>query len=213
MSVEKKILEEIYRYKSINKYLNEQEVPPPPGDVPPPPGGDVPPPPGGAPPAGAPAPDAAAGAPAPVDPATDPDVEEVGKEGDETEELDITDLVNSQKNVETKQEEYFENLFNQIKGLEDKLKEMDNIVTSLNSLEQKVEKFRPKTAQEKLELRSLDSGPFKQKLSDFFADKQEEMEKTGKNEYILTTDDVEDYSPNEIEDTFNDWSDDENFNK
>jgi hypothetical protein len=221
MSVEKKILEEIYRYKSINKYLNEQEVPPPPGDVPPPPGGDVPPPPGGdvppppggAPPAGGPAPDAAAGGPAPVDPATDPDVEEVGKEGDETEELDITDLVNSQKNIETKQEEYFENLFNQIKGLEDKLKEMDNIVSSLNSLEQKFDKFRPKTAQEKLELRSLDSGPFKQKLSDFFADKQEEMEKSGKNEYVLTTDDVEDYSPNEIEDTFNDWSDDENFNK
>jgi hypothetical protein len=208
MSIEQKILEEIYRYKSINKYINEQEVPPPPGDVPPPPGGDVPPPPA----AGAPAPDAAA-APAPVDAATDPDVEEVGKEGDETEELDITDLVNSQKNVETKQEEYFENLFNQIQSLEDKLKEMDNIVSSLNSLEQKVEKFRPKTAQEKLELRSLDSGPFKQKLSDFFADKQEEMKKTGKNEYVLTTDDVEEYSPNEIEDSFNTWGDDETFGK
>jgi hypothetical protein len=216
MSIEQKILEEIYRYKSINKYINEQEVPPPPGDVPPPPGGDVPPPPGGdvppPPAAGAPAPDAAA-APAPVDAATDPDVEEVGKEGDETEELDITDLVNSQKNVETKQEEYFENLFNQIQSLEDKLKEMDNIVSSLNSLEQKVEKFRPKTAQEKLELRSLDSGPFKQKLSDFFADKQEEMKKTGKNEYVLTTDDVEEYSPNEIEDSFNTWGDDETFGK
>ena len=216
MSIEQKILEEIYRYKSINKYINEQEVPPPPGDIPPPPGGDVPPPPGGdvppPPVEGAPAPDAAA-VPAPVDPATDPDVEEVGKEDDETEELDITDLVNSQKNIETIQEEYFENLFNQIQSLEDKLKEMDNIVSSLNSLEQKVEKFRPKTAQEKLELRSLDSGPFKQKLSDFFADKKEEMEKTGKNEYVLTTDDVEDYSPNEIEDTFNVWEDDETFGK
>ena len=216
MSIEQKILEEIYRYKSINKYINEQEVPPPPGDIPPPLGGDVPPPPGGdvppPPVEGAPAPDAAA-VPAPVDPATDPDVEEVGKEDDETEELDITDLVNSQKNIETKQEEYFENLFNQIQSLEDKLKEMDNIVSSLNSLEQKVEKFRPKTAQEKLELRSLDSGPFKQKLSDFFADKKEEMEKTGKNEYVLTTDDVEDYSPNEIEDTFNVWEDDETFGK
>jgi hypothetical protein len=97
--------------------------------------------------------------------------------------------------------------------LEDKLKEMDNIVSSLNSLEQKVEKYRPKTAQEKLELRSLDSGPFKQKLSDFFADKQDEMEKTGKNEYVLTTDDVEEYSPNEIEDSFNVWDNDEDFGK
>jgi len=219
MSIEQKILDEISRYRNINRYINEQEVPPPPGgdvppplggDVPPPPGGDVPPPPGGAP---ATAPDAAAAGPTPIDTATDPDVEEVGKEDEESEELDITDLVNSQKNIETKQEEYFDNLFKQIQGLEDKLKEMDNIVSSLNSLEQKVEKYRPKTAQEKLELRSLDSGPFKQKLSDFFADKQDEMEKTGKNEYVLTTDDVEEYSPNEIEDSFNVWDNDEDFGK
>lgn len=222
-NTEKKILEEIKRYHLINNYITEQEVPPPPGgDVPPPPGGDmgapapdagaVPPPPGdmGA-PGGAPAPDAGGGAPAPVDPATDPDVEEVGKESDETEELDITDLVTSQKNIETKQEEYFDNLFNQLKSLEDKLAEMDNIVTSINNLETKVEKYRPKTAQEKLELRTLDSGPFKQKLSDFFVDKQEEMEKTGKNEYVLTTDEVEDYSPKEIGDSFHNLDNEDEF--
>jgi hypothetical protein len=220
---EQKILEEIKRYHLINNYITEQEVPPPPGgDVPPPPGGDVPPPPGGEapapdagaappPPGGAPAPDAAGGGPTPVDPATDPDVEEVGKESEEEEELDITDLVNSQKNIETKQEEYFDNLFNQLKSLEDKLAEMDNIVASINNLETKVEKYRPKTAQEKLELRTLDSGPFKQKLSDFFVDKQQEMEKAGKNEYVLTTDDVEDFSPKEIEDSFHTTDDEDDF--
>jgi hypothetical protein len=76
-------------------------------------------------------------------------------------------------------------------------------------LETKVEKYRPKTAQEKLELRTLDSGPFKQKLSDFFVDKQQEMEKAGKNEYVLTTDDVEDFSPKEIEDSFHTLDDEE----
>jgi hypothetical protein len=38
--------------------------------------------------------------------------------------------------------------------------------------------YRPKTAQEKLELRSLDSGPFNQKLSSFFQDKQEDLEQS-----------------------------------
>jgi hypothetical protein len=59
-------------------------------------------------------------------------------------------------------------------------------------------KARPKTAQEKLELRSLDSGPFNQKLSSFFDDKQEDMEKSGKNEYVLTSDEVEQIVPSEI---------------
>jgi hypothetical protein len=68
--------------------------------------------------------------------------------------------------------------------------------------------MRPKTPQEKLELRSLDSGPFNQKLSDFFTDKQEDFEKTGK-EYVLTTDDVEQYSGNQIKDSFTDYEDNE----
>ena len=59
-----------------------------------------------------------------------------------------------------------------------------------------------KTPEEKLELRSLDSGPYNQKLSDFFTDKMGDMEKSGKNEYILTTDEVEDYQPSEIKSSF-----------
>ena len=79
---------------------------------------------------------------------------------------------------------------------------MDNIVNKLNDLENKIEKYRVKTPEEKLELRSLDSGPFNQKLTDFFDDKQEDMKKTGKNEYILTQDEVQDYSPLEIKKSF-----------
>lgn len=218
MSIDEKILNEIKRYNSINNYISEQEVPPPPPADPAldpaadPAAGAIPPPPGEAPadPA-APAPPAAPeGESTPVDVATDPDVEEIGAEGEgEVEELDITDLVDSQKTMADKQEEYFENLFNQIKTMEDKLSEMDNLVSKIDSLEVKFEKYRPKTAQEKLELRSLDSGPFKQNLADFFKDKEDEMEMTGKNEYVLTRDEVENFSPSEIEKTFNEPMEDE----
>jgi hypothetical protein len=213
MDLDEKILKELSRYNFINKYIMEQEVPADPALDPA--AGAVPPLPED--PAAAPADPAAPAPPAapegeatPIDVATDPDVEEVGEEGEgEVEELDITDLVDSQKTMADKQEEYFENLFNQIKTMEEKLSEMDSLVSKLDSLETKFEKYRPKTAQEKLELRSLDSGPYKQNLADFFKDKEDEMEMTGKNEYVLTRDEVENFSPSEIEKTFNEPMEDE----
>lgn len=210
MAVDKKILEEIRRYRDINSYITEQDA----GALPPPPeGGDpnaVPPPP--PPPGGAVPPATGATEPTPLDIENDPDVEEVGTEGEvvgqegdtETEEIDITDLVDTQKTMSEKQEEYFNNLFSQLETLQSKLGEMDQLVQKLNSIETKVDNYRPKTPEEKLELRSLDSGPFKQKLSDFFEDKLPEMEKSGKNEYILTSDEIENYSPSEIEKSFDD---------
>lgn len=207
MSIDRKIISEIERYRSINKYIMEQDAlgvpPPPPGDVA---GAVPPPPPVGVDPAGAPPP--AAPAATPIDVETDDEVTKIDDEGEsteqggETEELDITDLVTSQKNIESKQEEYFQNLFSQLENLETKLKEMDGIVNKLNSLELKIEKYREKTPQEKLELRTYDSYPFNQKLSDFFDDKKVEMERTGKNDYVLTTDDVEDVNLTDIKKSF-----------
>ena len=84
-------------------------------------------------------------------------------------------------------------------------------MSKLNELEAKIEKYRPKTPEEKLELRSIDSGPFNQKLTDFFVDKQQDMEKSGKNEYVLTTDEVEDYTPAEIKGTFNNYGEEGDF--
>jgi hypothetical protein len=214
MSIDKKILEEIRRYQGINKYITEQEVPPadPTLDL-----GGVPPAPED--PAVAPAPGApeapvtpdAAATPEVIDTTTDPDVEKLDSEGEpegeteesDTEELDITDLVDSQNKISDKQDEYFENLFKHLENLENKLGEMDELMNKVNSLEAKLEKYRPKTPQEKLELRSLDSGPYNQKLSDFFIDKEGDMEKSGKNEYILTTDEVENFTPSEIRTSFN----------
>lgn len=206
MGIDQRIIKELNRYNSINKYIMEQVEPPIPED-----------------PAALPVePDAAADpaagvAPAPpappaeenkpIDPATDPDVEEIGGEegGDEDfEELDVTDLVDSQTSMADKQEEYFNNLFDQLNKMQEKLGEMDQLVNKIDSLEAKVDNMKPKTAQERLELRSLDSGPFKQKLSDFFQDKMVDMEKTGK-EYVLTADEVENYTPSAIESSFDDY--------
>ena len=208
MSLDKKILSEIQRYRSIDKYIAEQAgedlgalapeagaVPPPPPSeataTPPPPPGDV--------------------APTPIDVENDPDVEKIDDDGkseestDEesgSEELDITELVTAQKEIQTKQDDYFENLFGQLNKLESKLGEMDVIMNKLNALENKIEKYRDKTPQEKLELRSYDSYPFNQKLSQFFDDKKDEMEKTGKNDYVLTPDDVTDINVNDIKSSF-----------
>jgi molecular chaperone GrpE (heat shock protein) len=215
MSLDKKILSEIKRYQSINKYISEQEAPLPPipvaedavadevtAAIPPTGAGE------GAP--VAPEAPAAPAGPEKIDIENDPDVEKLdaegesveGEEGDGTEELEITDLVTSQKNIEKKQDEYFNNLFGQISKLEAKLSEMDALMNRLNTIENKIEKYREKTPQEKLELRTYDSYPFNQKLSDFFDDKKIEMEKTGKKDYVLTSDEVEDINPTDIRTSF-----------
>jgi len=216
MAIDKKIIEEIQRYRSITNYINEQGVealapPPAPDDAlggaPPPDEGAAPPPAEGAIPP-PPVPPITGDTPEIVDVDTDDEVEEVGAEGkegdEEVEEVDITDLIDTQKTMSQKQEEYFDNLFSQLETLQTKLGEMDQLVQKLDSIEAKVEKYKPKTPEEKLELRSLDSGPFKQKLSDFFDDKKIEMEKSGKNEYVLTSDEIDNYSPSEVGKSFDD---------
>ena len=207
MAVDRKIIEEIKRHYKINTYIMEQdavaapEVPAP--DAPAPEGVEDP------------MLNTATPTPEVIDVSQDSEGEKIddsgkseesGEESD-SEELDITDLVTSQKNVESKQQEYFDMMFKQIEDMQSKLNSMDQVFEKLNSMEQKIEKYRPRTAQEKLELRSLDSGPFNQKLSSFFDDKQQDMEKSGKNEYVLTSDEVEQIVPSEIKKTFDNYGD------
>ena len=59
---------------------------------------------------------------------------------------------------------------------------------------------------------TLDSGPYNQKLSDFFEDKQEDFEKSGKDQYILTQDEVENYQPSEIKKSFRNFQNNEPTN-
>ena len=216
MSVEKRILEEIKRYRQINKYIVEQElgteVPDPGAEVPDTGAGELP----TADAATDEIPAADAGAEAtPIDTATDPDVEKVGEPettdvtdttettDSGTEELDITDLVTKQDDILSKQSEMNDAIINQLNSLQDKLGEIDKIFQKVDSLETKFEKYRQKTPEEKLQLRSLDSYPYSQKLTDFFDVKQDEMEASGKNEYVLTDDEVTNYDASTIKGSFN----------
>lgn len=208
MSINKKIISEIERYKNIDLYISEQFDTAEPEATP------------AEEPADMDMGDEVSEIPEPVDVETDPDVEVVDDEGEVesatptdteesgTEELEITDLVTAQKDIQSKQDEYMNTMFEKLSDLESKLSSMDAIFDKINNLENKIEKYRQKTPEEKLQLRSLDSYPYNQKLSDFFQDKEEEFEKTGK-EYTLTTDDVENFSNSEIKNTFNKFEQDE----
>lgn len=204
-NVDKKIMEELKRHNSINQYITEQEAVAPDAGLDTAVATDV------APEADPTIADAPPAEPEVIDVSQDSEVEKISDTGEieseesSSEELEITDLVNSQKSIEEKQSQYFDSMFQQLNQLQTKLSEMDGLVQKLNDIETKIEKYRPKTPEEKLELRSLDSGPYHQKLSDFFQDKQEDMRKAGKNEYVLTADEVQQFTPSEISKTFDDY--------
>ena len=73
-------------------------------------------------------------------------------------------------------------------------------------LEKEIIKRNP-TPVEKLEMRSLDSFPFNQKLTDYWAEKEGPYDVMGndkKKEYVLTKDDIDaDFSPTNIKQSFN----------
>lgn len=203
MRLEKKLLEEVARFNEINKYarklMKEQELPVPdpnalPADVGalptdagvPPEGGGTTPPIGGEP--------------------TPPDVSN-------TEEIDITDLVNMTKSIKTDMENNkgdnkdvnskMDDVFTKLNDLESKLSSMNNIISKIDELGSKIDRVKEPTPQERLQMRSLDSYPFSQNPQEFFTQKQGEMRASGKNEYVLTKNDIQNYSQEAIKDTFN----------
>jgi len=215
MELEKKLQEELNRYRAINKYTKtmvmEQEIPPPPADpAAAPPEGGLPPDPGAPADAGAlpPPPPADAGMGSPVG-------------GDTTEEIDITDLVDMVKSIKKDQDDskgdtgdvmgQMDAVFTKLSDLEQKLSQMDSVLMKIDQLGSKVESMREKTPQEKLEMRSLDSYPFSQNPQEFFSQKQGEMKASGKNEYVLTKQEVNDYSKDMIKNTFNPEVDQDEF--
>lgn len=135
---------------------------------------------------------------------TDTDTTEGG-----TEEIDVTDIVDTAQEASDKagkavegidsQNQKIDSLISKLDNLESKLGEMDQVMANIEALEGKIESLRPPTQKERLEMRSLDSGPFTQTPSDFFDEKKPEMEKSGKNEYVLTQADVDNYNDAEIE--------------
>ena len=139
----------------------------------------------------------------------DMDIEE--PESDSTE-LDITDLVKKedeisdelegQKDILSKNTDSLNDLMTKLGDLETHLGSMDDMVSKISSLEDKIEEYRPRTPEEKTELRKYDSGPFSNTLSDFFTDKEEVFDKTGKKQYILKQEDIENYNEIDIKNSF-----------
>lgn len=143
-------------------------------------------------------------------------------EDDSTEEMDVTDLVNMVKSVKKQLDDSpkaevgvtqkMDDVFSKLTDLEEKLSQMDNVIAKIDELGNKIQQMRPKTPVEKLEMRSLDSYPFDTKPTDFFADKQQEMQSSGKNEYVLTKNDVENYGRNQIAKSFNPSAEENDYN-
>tara|TARA_R110002167_G_scaffold179708_1_gene379461 strand:- start:77 stop:796 length:720 start_codon:yes stop_codon:yes gene_type:complete len=133
-------------------------------------------------------------------------------ESDSTE-LDITDLVNKEEEISSELEgqsdilskntDSLDDLMTKLGDLEKHLGSMDDMVGKISSLEDKIEEYRPRTPEEKTELRKYDSGPFNNTLSDFFTDKEEVFDKTGKKQYILKKEDIENYDEVDVKNSFN----------
>ena len=104
----------------------------------------------------------------------------------------------------SKNTESLDDLMTKLSDLETQLSSMEDVATKISSLEDKLEEYRPRTPQEQIGLRKHDSGPYNRTLSDFFTDKEEVFDKTGKKQYILTKDEVEDYSDVDIQKSFGD---------
>lgn len=223
--LETKLHEELMRHKAINKYgstmIMEQDAPleepatepEVPTDAPADPSMEMP----ADPALDASMPPADGGMgdiPAPPAPGEDMSAPaEPGMEDDSTEEIDITDLVNMTKSIKKQMDaskdesngaiQKMDSVFSKLSELEGKLGEMDTVLAKIDELGAQIQQVKPKTPEEKLNMRSLDSYPFNEKPQEFFAHKQGEMRQSGKNEYVLTKDDVENYGRDEIMKSFN----------
>ena len=92
---------------------------------------------------------------------------------------------------------------NKLGDLETKLSSIETISQAIDELGEKIEQAAPPTQEERLEMISLDSGPYSQKPLDYWQEKSEEnTNKKGKAEYVLTQDDVEDFNNVDIENSF-----------
>jgi hypothetical protein len=135
--------------------------------------------------------------------------------GEETVEVDVTDIVD--KAEETRNEiegltSKMEELMGNFSELSDQVSGMDQVIDKIDNLEKEIERRNP-TPVEKLEMISMDSFPYSVKLTDFWEDKEgyETGKETEDKEYIITKNEVDEYSEREIKDSFDYNSDDEDY--
>ena len=143
-------------------------------------------------------------------PTEEPQMEEPPMEepaGDEVE-VDVTSLVKGSEEAKQSADKATQNtemLLQKLTDLESRLSNMAAITDKIENLEQEIIKRNP-TPVEKMEMRSLSSYPFNQKLTDYWADKEGAYDVMGKQEpkeYVLKKDDVDGtYSDASIQKSF-----------
>lgn len=122
-------------------------------------------------------------------------------------EIDVTSLVDSTDEAKQAADTASQNteaLMQKLNDLESRIASMDSVSNKIEALEKEIIKRNP-TDVEKLEMRSLSSFPYSQKLTDYWADKegQYDVMNNEPEEYTLTKDDVDaDYSDANIKKSF-----------
>jgi len=132
---------------------------------------------------------------------------------DDSVEIDVSELVKGSEEAKEAAEKAEKEstkvanvLMNKLSDLETKLARMDAVTAKIDGLEKEIIKRNP-TPVEKLEMRSLSSYPYSQKLTDYWSDKEgayDVMSKDDKpKEYVLTKDDIDStYSDSSIRNSF-----------
>ena len=121
-------------------------------------------------------------------------------------EIDVTSLVKGSEEAKKSADvakQNTETLLKKLDDLETRMANMSSLENKIGELEKEFVKRNP-TPVEKLEMRSLDSYPFNQKLSDYWSKQEGFYDVTDKNkEYVLTKDDVNStYSDASLKNTF-----------
>lgn len=142
---------------------------------------------------------------APAEPATAPAAPEPASDDVE---IDVTSLVQGSEEAKQSADSASHNtemLLQKFSELESRIANMTAISDKIEGLEKEIIKRNP-TPVEKLEMRSLDSFPFNQKLTDYWAEKEgpyDVMNQKKPKEYVLKKDDVDyDYTDASIKKTF-----------
>jgi hypothetical protein len=140
----------------------------------------------------------------------DPAIEEPA---DDSVEIDVSQIVKGTEEAKEAAEKAGQEsskvaqvLMQKLADLENKLGRMDAVTAKIDDLEKEIIKRNP-TPVEKLEMRSLSSYPYSQKLTDYWSDKEgayDVMQKDDKpKEYVLTKDDIDSsYSDSSIRNSF-----------
>lgn len=147
------------------------------------------------------------------EPIEEPEAAPIEEPVDDSVEVDVTSLVQGSeeaKNAADKASQNSEILLNKLSDLESRIARMDSVSAKIEELEKEIIKRNP-TPVEKLEMRSLSSFPYSQKLTDYWADKEGayDVMDNKKEEYVLKQGDIDyDYSEPDIKKSFSINTDD-----